>query len=147
MAEEIVNPTPEVQPVEEAKSPEVSQLVQNYESLIKKQQAQFEQLMKQQELTNKVNQQLMNQMNSMTKPQATTSPANNEHWIDKVLREEFDSNSKVEAKFDNLDFHKNTKQVALWWLKYQKDRGISNEEIADRYYRMVKGIETELNTN
>lgn len=113
MTEEVVNPTPEVQPVEEAKAPEVNQLVENYESLIKKQQEQFEQLMKQQELTNKVNQQLMNQMNSMTKTQATTSQTNNEHWIDKVLREEFDHNSKIDPMFNKLDFQKNTKQIAL----------------------------------
>lgn len=120
---------------------ETNKVNENYEALIKQQQEQINQLLKQQELNNKVQQQLNSQMNRMMK--SDNMGGETKHWIDRELEAHFKFESEYDPQNQAREYlQNNTKQVALWWLQYQKDKGLSNEEIATKYKKMMQIVDT-----
>lgn len=119
-------------------TPDNSEILKNYESLVKQQQEQIQQLMKQQELNAKVNKQLGDALKQQTLAQEQP-PAPKQHWVDEVINNDFVFKAQEDYSNETLG----AGQVTNWYIKYLKEReGLSNEQVAERMKSIFEFMET-----
>lgn len=119
-------------------TPDNSEILKNYESLVKQQQEQIQQLMKQQELNAKVNKQLGDALKQQTLAQEQQQ-APKQHWVDEVINNDF----VFQAKEDYSNETSSAGQLATWYVKYLREReGLGNEQVAERMKSMFEFLET-----
>lgn len=115
-----------------------SELLKNYESLVKQQQEQIQQLMKQQELNAKVNKQLGDALKQQMAQEAVQEEPK-QHWVDEVINNDFVFKAQEDYSNETLP----SGQVANWYIKYLKEReGLSNDQVAGRMKSIFEFLET-----
>lgn len=118
-----------------------------FENIIKQQEKQIEQLLKQTELANKVNQQLGVKLDETLKNLNTITPQDPYGWIDKELTENFKYKSSLDFD-DPSSIFAPAGEAANWYLRVLKEKNLSNEKIATKMnniFEIISGKTAPIN--
>ena len=118
-----------------AKDSEASKL----ESVIEQQNKQIETLLKQVELTSKVNQQLGVKLDETLQNLNNNQPQEPFAWVDKELAENFKYKSKLDLD-DPSSIFAPADEVAHWYLRFLKEKNLDNERIATKMNNIFENI-------